>query len=123
MPRVLVVDDDADQLRVRARLLELAGHRVAAASTASEALRLLEEFQADVMVTDLRLPTLDDGVALIRAAGERPAAPRIVVLSGWPQQLDERPERRRVARVLLKPARYADLLEAIRQVAVTEPRP
>jgi CheY-like chemotaxis protein len=116
--RVLIVDDDADQLRLRGQLIAREGHRVATAVNCADAAGLLEAFQPDVLLTDLRLPGIDDGLALIRAAGMRAAPPRIVVLSGWPADLHDLPEARLVARILLKPTPTAVLLEVIRGLAV-----
>jgi CheY-like chemotaxis protein len=114
--RVLVVEDDPDQLRVRRQLLEAGGHEVAGARTTADAARLLDVFLPQVLVTDLRLPSLEDGLELIRTTASRPAAPGIVVLSGWPEQLDGLPEAAQVDRVLAKPFRSAELLAAIRSL-------
>lgn len=116
MARILVVEDEAEQLRVRRQLLELAGHEVAAARTAADAARLLGEFHPQVLLTDLRLPALSDGLNLIRAAEARSAPPRIIVLSGWPDQFRDLPEAARVDRIFAKPFRAAELLEAIRSL-------
>ena len=114
MARVLVVEDDPDQLHVRVQLLEFARHEVRPASSLAEAISLLAEFGPEVMVMDLRLPELEDGLRLIRAAGQ--TTPRIVVVSGWPEDLEGRPEANRVARILHKPAPTRILLDIIRQL-------
>lgn len=113
MARILIVDDDPAQLRVRGQLLRLWGHEVQAASTRDEAVRLLGSRPPQVLLVDLRVPTVEDGLTIIRAAAAQPSPPRIVVLSGWPEALYDRPEAGLVARVLLKPVRTAELLEAI----------
>ena len=59
---------------------------------------------------------LKDGLALIRKAGERPAT-RIVVLSGWPQDLEVLAERKLVHRLLVKPVKLQALLRAISELA------
>jgi CheY-like chemotaxis protein len=105
---VLLVDDDAQQLAIRKLLLEAAGHQVAAAESAPEATRLL--------LMDLRLPKLKDGLSLIRSVGERCLAAKIIVLSGWTEDLCDLPEEQLVSRVLGKPIRHEHLLEAINAV-------
>jgi DNA-binding response OmpR family regulator len=120
MLRVLVVDDDAQHLGIRKLLLEAAGHDVAVAEDAPEARRLLAELHPDVMVMDLCLPKLKDGLGLIRWVDEQRLAARIIVLSGWTEELCDLPEEELVACVLGKPIRNDRLLEAI-NAAVSSP--
>ena len=117
MCRVLIVDDDAQQLAIRKLLLVAAGHDVAAADSAPEARRLLEELRPDLMVMDLRLPKLKDGLSLIRCVSERRLAAKIIVLSGWTEDLCDLPEEKLVSCVLGKPIRHERMLEAINAVA------
>lgn len=111
---VLIADDDTTQLRLWTLILTAAGHRVRAAASAGEAQAQLSADPPDVLLMDLRMPRAEDGLALIRAAASQPA--RILVLSGWPEDLEGRPEARHVARVLAKPIRTAVLLEALRSL-------
>jgi len=120
MCRVLVVDDDAQHLGIRKLLLEAAGHQVAVAETAPAARRLLGEPCPDVMVMDLCLPKLKDGLSLIRWVDEQRLETRIIVLSGWTEELCDLPEEKLVACVLGKPIRNDHLLEAI-NAAVSSP--
>jgi two-component system NtrC family sensor kinase len=113
MLRVLVVDDDAQHLGIRKLLLEAAGHQVAVAEDAPAARRLLAELHPDAMVMDLCLPKLKDGLGLIRWVDEQRLAARIIVLSGWTEELCDLPEEKLVACVLGKPVRNEHLLEAI----------
>jgi CheY-like chemotaxis protein len=119
MLRVLVVDDDAQHLGIRKLLLEAAGHQVAVAEDAPAARRLLAELHPDVMVMDLCLPKLKDGLSLIRWVDEQRLA-RVIVLSGWTEELCDLPEEKLVACVLGKPIRNDHLLEAI-NAAVSSP--
>ena len=64
---------------------------------------------------DLRLPALEDGLQLIREAGPREAT-AIVVLSGWPRDLEARPEAKWVNCVFVKPVWPATLLCAIKEL-------
>ena len=116
MPRLLVVDDDVQQLALRKLLLEAAGHEVAVAGDAPEARRLLEELRPDLLLMDLRLPKLKDGLSLIRCVDERGLSAKIIVLSGWTEDLCDLPEEKLVSRVLGKPIRHERLLDAINAV-------
>jgi DNA-binding NarL/FixJ family response regulator len=81
---------------------------------------LLEELRPDVLVMDLRLPKLKDGLSLIRSVDELHLAAKIIVLSGWTEELCDLPEEKLVCRVLGKPIRNEHLLEAI-SAAVSAP--
>jgi DNA-binding NtrC family response regulator len=120
MCRVLVVDDDIQQLGVRKLLLEAAGHEVAVAENVTVARRLLAELRPHVMVMDLRLPAVQDGLSLIRSVHEKRHAAKIIVLSGWIEELYDLPEEKLVSAMMGKPVRNDHLLEAI-NAAVSSP--
>jgi len=113
---VLIVDDDTQQLSIRKLLLEAAGHEAAVADSAAEARRLLDELRPDLLLMDLRLPKLSDGLSLIRSVGERRLTAKIIVLSGWTEDLCDLPEAKLVSRVLEKPIRHERLVAAINAV-------
>jgi DNA-binding response OmpR family regulator len=104
MATLLVVDDDPEQLVMRARVLEREGYKVRSATDVAGAL-MHREF--DLVLMDLRLPTVQDGMNLIASIGSR--AP-IIVLTGAP--VDDLP----VARVLRKPCRTQAILESIAEL-------
>lgn len=122
MYRLLIADDDVQQLGIRKLLLEAAGHQVAVAENAPEARRLLRELRPDVLVMDLRLPKLKDGLSLIRCVQEQRLAVKIIVLSGWIEELCDLPEEKLVSCVLGKPIRNDHLLEAINAVVSSPAR-
>ncbi len=64
-PRVLIVDDAADNREMYAAYLERAGFRVGEAATAVQALAQIEREPADLVVTDIALPGVD-GIELCR---------------------------------------------------------
>jgi signal transduction histidine kinase/CheY-like chemotaxis protein len=63
--RVLVVDDETDARELLTFLLEGAGMEVRTASSVIEAMKVLQEHPADVLVSDIGMPD-DDGYSLIR---------------------------------------------------------
>src|ERR1700761_3535325 len=77
--RVLVVDDEAQITRVLRTALTAQGYDVRAANDPEEALRIFEEWQPDLMITDLMMPGMS-GVELCREALNPSHAP-ILVLS------------------------------------------
>ncbi len=56
---VLAIDDDPDAVTLVAELLEASGARVSTASSADEAIRILETELPDVIVSDLGMPRVD----------------------------------------------------------------
>jgi signal transduction histidine kinase len=62
--RVLLVDDDPDTLQVLSLSLAQAGAEVKACSSAAEAFKSLEGWNADLLVSDIGMPS-EDGYSLI----------------------------------------------------------
>lgn len=118
---LLLVDDNTEQLELRRMVLEREGFAVATATTAGEAREQCGGCCAVVM--DLRLPSLGDGLALIRDLHARlPEAP-IVVLAGLPEELRGHPEQRLVHEVLRKGSGTGILVELLRKLAGPAPKP
>ena len=57
--RILLVDDEPNQLVTISRILSRQGYRMLTASNGQEALGLLAVEPVDVMVTDLNMPIMD----------------------------------------------------------------
>ena len=119
MSRILLADDDPDQLAVNKTLLESFGHEVVVAEGPSEALRELERSAPGLVMMDLRFPNAAgrpdarEGMALIRGIREAGYRLPVVVLSGWPEELYGEPEERMVSRIMVKPVEIPVLLETI----------
>jgi DNA-binding response OmpR family regulator len=64
--RILVVEDEEQQLTLMSRVLERHGHVAVAARTGSEALRLLYSERPDLVLLDLGLPDVDGRITLER---------------------------------------------------------
>ena len=82
LPRVLIVDDNADGLLVRRALLEEAGWRVEVAENGAEGLSLFQRSAFDVVVTDYRMPGMN-GAEVIQAIRLIQPQARIILLSGF----------------------------------------
>jgi DNA-binding response OmpR family regulator len=113
MPRLLVVDDDAAALSLRKLILEREGYQVSAAADPASARALFAETQPEFVILDLRLPEAVDGLGLIRDFRASSFSVRIIVLAGWPPDLEGFPEAAMVDRILTKPIRTAVLLDAL----------
>ena len=62
---VLVVDDEASVATTIEAILKMDGHDVLAVTSGTEAIRLLNERQFDVVLTDLRLADVD-GIDILK---------------------------------------------------------
>ena len=68
--RILIVDDQPDNLRVLAAVLEFAGYRhVRCLSDSRDILAAFEDFQPDLILLDLHMPHVDGLAAMDQLAG------------------------------------------------------
>src|SRR3989337_3021501 len=78
--RVLVVDDNAQNLKLARVTLTIEGYETATAADAEEALKALESFKPRVILMDLQLPGMD-GLELTRRLKQNPALRNIVIIA------------------------------------------
>jgi two-component system NtrC family response regulator/two-component system response regulator HydG len=111
--RVLIVDDDNDARTGLADVLRGRGFRVETARDGFKALRKLEDFAPDLLVTDLRMPGMD-GLALARRAREiDPDSVAIVMTAYGAVDSALGAIRDGVTDYVLKPFRIDDVLRVI----------
>jgi CheY-like chemotaxis protein len=80
--RVLIVDDSEDTVSTCGELLRLQGHDVRTAQSGDEALAILESWEPDIALLDIRMPGMD-GHELARRIGARaPGRPVLVAVTG-----------------------------------------
>ena len=123
MIRVLLVDDDP-LVRSGLRLM-LSGANdievVAEAGDGSEVLPLVDQYSPDLVLMDIRMPTMD-GLEATRALRLRPDPPAIVMLTTF--KADEyvlSALRAGAAGFLLKHTPPGDIVAAVRRVSAGEP--
>jgi CheY-like chemotaxis protein len=108
---ILVVDDDPLVLSTTVEMLCFAGYEAVGASSAKQALKLLDQSSAfSILVTDHAMPGMT-GVELAASVAESHPAIRVVLASGYAELPDDAPG---VIARLQKPYGRADLLAAIR---------
>jgi len=116
--RVLYVDDEPPLLEIARRLLGAAGHTVLSEGDPREALRAFSQQpdEFDLLVTDLTMRGMN-GLELAESVHRlRPELP-ILLLTGYLQEFAPAElTAAGVQRVLHKPVRGADLLEAIQSI-------
>ncbi len=121
--RLLLVDDDP---LVRAGLSFMLGGAddieiVGEAGDGTEVAPLIGELSPDVVLMDIRMPTMD-GLAATEALRKRPGAPEVIVLTTF--HADEqvlRALRAGAAGFVLKDTAPAEIVAAVRAVAAGEP--
>jgi CheY-like chemotaxis protein len=102
MAHILVADDDGELVNLQRCLLEALGHEVETALSTSGTMRQLERRTPDLIVIDLRFPTAAEGMALIRGIRQAGCRQPLIVLSGWPDDLQGAPEEQMVSRIVVK---------------------
>ena len=81
--RILFVEDAFDQaLVVKSFLQSAGGYEVVHSQDGDQALKLLEEQEWDLLITDLNLPGTD-GFEVIRAAKERDPSIPVLATTGY----------------------------------------
>lgn len=80
--RILVIDDDTNVLDLTQFHLRKQGFEPLMAESGEEGLKLMEENQFDVALTDLRLPDLD-GIELVKRCKELSPETEIIVITGY----------------------------------------
>ncbi len=122
--RLLVVDDDADMLRLLSMRLQAAGYRVTAAASAESALAQLELERPQLVISDVRLPGID-GLQLFDEVHRRhPSLPVILLTAHGTIPDAVEATRRGVFTYLTKPYDSKELLERIAQaLALVAPAP
>jgi CheY-like chemotaxis protein len=120
--RVLVADDERDQVATLALLLADDGHEVREVYRGSEVLRVVRDFDPDVALIDIGMPGMtgyDVAREIRQVFGPRPL---LIAVTGWKQSSDKI-----LARLagfdhhLAKPYDARELLELIARLAA-QPR-
>jgi DNA-binding NtrC family response regulator len=121
--RILLVEDDDIFLRPLQRSLEVAGYDVLVAPSGEDAIDLLKREDADIVLTDKRLPGMD-GVELVRRIkGEHPDLAMVVMTAYGTIESAVESVRLGAADYLVKPFEVAELLIVVRNaIELTELR-
>jgi len=115
---IIVVDDDADTLSLLKWALRTAGYGVVTCSNAPLALRLLESWKPDLLITDLAMPGYD-GVSLIKEVKCRPTLTDLPVLaiSAYLEEYGSRALEAGATLLLPKPHDVSELLETVNTIS------
>jgi CheY-like chemotaxis protein len=114
--KVLLIDDEPEQLSIRSMLVAHQGLTSLAAEGPKSALELAEAERPSCAVMDLRLPTIQSGLRLIRDLRRVDPEIKIVVLTGQTAGLETAPEMAMVEAVLEKGGPSKKLIETIQSL-------
>lgn len=116
--RVLVVDDDPDQVIVRCMVLSHHGFETRRAGSPDAALQAARDDLPQVAIVDLGLPTEGDGLRLISELKMAHPEMSVVVLTGSDvQRLRDRPELQHVSALIEKGSSCQALLSSLASIA------
>ncbi len=90
MPRILVVDDEADIRTLACTVLRAAGHDVDAVPDPEEAIRMCYSGGFDLVLTDIIMPGMDGHELARRVAALSPQT-RVILMSGFDPGCDNCP--------------------------------
>ena len=120
-PRTLIVEDEPDLLETCVRILQQVGHSCLTAPSAREAITLIDTRRPDLVVTDLRLPTVD-GLAVARHARRASPPVPVIVTTGYTSPEARRDAYKAGASIFLpKPFTAAEFVEAVKRALSISP--
>jgi len=118
--RLLLVDDEIGYLEVLSKRLTRRGFRVTTASSGTEAIRALRQWEFDLAVVDLKMEDMD-GIEVLKVFKKMDPSLRVVMLTGHGS---ERAAREGISQgafdYLIKPVGLARLVETITAALASE---
>jgi two-component system, cell cycle response regulator DivK len=121
-PTILVVEDNALNLKLVRDVLRHAGFHVVEATTGEEGVRLAEEVDPDLVLMDLQLPGIDGTEALRRLrSSDRHRSVPVVALTAFAMDGDrQRAEQDGFDDYIEKPVRVRVLPDQVRRLLVRD---
>jgi len=118
--RLLLVDDEVGYLEVLSKRLTRRGYRVTTASSGTEAIRALRQWEFDLAVVDLKMEDMD-GIEVLKVFKRMDPSLRVIMLTGHGS---ERAAREGISQgafdYLIKPVGLARLVETITAALASE---
>jgi two-component system cell cycle response regulator DivK len=120
MARILIIEDNAANMKLACLLLENAGHTALCAADAETGLTLAHNDGPDLILMDVQLPGMD-GLAATSLLKRDPVTAAIPVIALTAMAMKDDQEKTKVAgcdAYIAKPLRYQELLAAIDSLLV-----
>ncbi len=118
MKRILLVDDYDSGRRVLREKLEIQGYVCQEVEDGAEALKVIQDTQFDLIITDNQMPVMT-GLELLQALTQKPKKlrPPIILLTGHlTEPLEQAAKLAGASAVLTKPVKDQVILSAITRV-------
>lgn len=116
--KVLIADDDRDQLALRCMLLSRSGFETIAADDAADAVALAAAHKPQCAVVDLRMPTEQLGLRLVRELKKLDPRIHVLVLTGAAAEtLAKAPEHALIDSIVTKGSSSAVLVRKLNEFA------
>src|SRR5882672_1121809 len=116
MPKILVIDDEADMRFAVRMLLERSGHTVFEADNGDAALSRIDEGVPDLVLLDMRLPGMD-GIQILQKIREKQKDLPIIMVTGYGNvELAEQALQLGADHYLSKPFHNKELIDVIGQI-------
>jgi two-component system probable response regulator PhcQ len=114
--RILIVDDEENILNSLKRLLRKEPYEILTAIDGEEGLKILDDHQVDLIVSDLKMPQMN-GIEFLKRAKEKNPVPLRIMLTGHAdlKSVVDAIDQGEVYRFLLKPWNDEELKMTIRQ--------
>jgi DNA-binding NtrC family response regulator len=113
--KVLIVDDEKDFLNIIAERMLARGMDVSTATSAEDALNMVEEESFDVVILDFMMPALDGFKALKLMKAKRPDVQIIVLTGNVPDEKCREAKALGALDVIEKPPDLKDLIQKIKK--------
>ena len=119
--RLLLVDDEVGYLEVLSKRLTRRGYKVTTASSGTEGIRALRQWEFDLAVVDLKMEDMD-GIEVLKVFKKMDPSLRVIMLTGHGS---ERAARDGITQgafdYLIKPVGLERLIETISAALASEP--
>jgi CheY-like chemotaxis protein len=122
---ILVVEDEVSLLKVLCSVLQAYQYRVLIAVSAAEALRVWDarEGRIDLVLTDMIMPGRMTGADLVKELRKRKPGLKVIITSGYADDLAARGFDRSDTRFLAKPYQVEMVAELVRKTLDSSSRP
>ena len=119
MASILIIDDDAQILKMLRQILERESYDVTGASNGKQGLRLYRENPTDLVITDIIMPEKEGIEIIIELKRDYPDV-KIIAISGGgrinPEDYLDIAKKLGANRIFAKPVERKELLNAVREL-------